>query len=831
NTTISINGVSVGTYNRGQVYEGFLIGSSAYITTSSPAYVTQLTGNGGEMTSVNLPTITCTGSQSVAFVRSTPEDFQLNILCKASQVNSFFINGVGGLINASHFEDVPSTNGVWKAARISLLNLPNINALIPAAITTVITNSTGLFHLGFVNGTANTGSRIGYFSNYSNRNLAPSINGNRCIGSNISIKVNNFENASYTWKGPGNFTVNPFDPSRIDITNAQLSNAGKYYMTANIPGCGFYEDSIELVLNTPPTAVLNPSEILCFGYGKSMTMTISGGTGPWNITYFDGNNIQTTQKLIDPFFSFPANNTTTKTYQILSVTDNLGCKTENPGMTPISSSTITVVPLPTAKFAGPDSVCSGKTLDLGLNFTGKAPWSFVLSTFVNDITNNSQYTYSHIPQTGGNITILTVADGNGCVANNTDTKFIRLLNNPIANFDVSAENCLGTTTTVTNASSGNGNDIKSYAWELSDGTKYSTPTFSHQFTQAGTKNIALQITSTNGCVSDVFSKSTQINPVPIADFQIIASSFCTNKPVSLVNNSQENGLPLVNFYWTMSDGTTYTKTNNNSFDHSFSNSGLATVSLQAENTKGCKSNIVTKNTTIHPNPIAGFKMPEICLSDGKARFVDTSFVPGNSNASFTYSWQFNTGNPAISPSPTPINSTVKNPEITFFKAANYEILQTVTSAQGCVAQSLQKFTVNGSLPKAAFSIANAVTSICANESITVKNESTVDFGSITKLEIYWNANGNIADKLTDNNPASEKTYTHQYALINSTQPQQFTVRVIAFSGDICSDVTEKTITVYPRAVIQFPAIKSICNDSLPRLINIARELTGLAGNF
>ncbi|MBC7651637.1 MAG: IgGFc-binding protein, partial [Deinococcales bacterium] len=202
NTAITVDGVVVATINRGQSYEGSLLNASAYITTSNPVYLLQLTGIGGEVTATSLPNISCTGSATVSFVRSTSETFYLNILCKTTDINGFTLNGNNGIITASLFSPVAGTNGIWQAARISTANLPTLNTDIPAGASTQVSNNQGLFHLGFLNGALNVGARLGYFSNYGIGAIIPIVANGICFGTDLQLQANKIANATYSWVGP-----------------------------------------------------------------------------------------------------------------------------------------------------------------------------------------------------------------------------------------------------------------------------------------------------------------------------------------------------------------------------------------------------------------------------------------------------------------------------------------------------------------------------------------------------------------------------------------------------------------------------------------------------
>jgi hypothetical protein len=81
-TAIYENGSSVAsaTINKGSYYKGYLTTNSVYVTSSKPIYVLQFTGVGTEVTETSLPSIKCTGSDVVSFVRSTSELFYLNLI-------------------------------------------------------------------------------------------------------------------------------------------------------------------------------------------------------------------------------------------------------------------------------------------------------------------------------------------------------------------------------------------------------------------------------------------------------------------------------------------------------------------------------------------------------------------------------------------------------------------------------------------------------------------------------------------------------------------------------------------------------------------------------
>ncbi|MBN8720620.1 MAG: gliding motility-associated C-terminal domain-containing protein [Sediminibacterium magnilacihabitans] len=351
-TTITINGTIAATINRGQIYEGLLTDPSAYIVTSNPVYLYQLTGTGCEMATANLPSIKCTGSQLVTFVRSASTPFYLNILCRNTETGSFLLNGQAGIITASLFNAVPSTNGQWMAARISGANLGNIDNLITPGVPTVVSNTSGLFHLGFLNGAS--GSVFGYFSNYGNINISPVVNSTQCVGSDIQLSSTLISNTTYQWKGPNNFTSNQYNPV---ISNPTAVNSGTYYVTASQQACGNFTDSITVTVHPVPTVTLKGSDTICYGASKMLTLQLTGSP-PWSLLYSDGTGTDTLTHITASPYTFPVTPGVTTRYVIKNVTDTNACMMNKGGNPADTVVTVAVRPQPKAGFtATPDTVC------------------------------------------------------------------------------------------------------------------------------------------------------------------------------------------------------------------------------------------------------------------------------------------------------------------------------------------------------------------------------------------------------------------------------------------------------------------------------------------
>src|SRR5205814_10490294 len=131
--------------------------------------------------------------------------------------------------------------------------------------------------------------------------------------------------------------------------------------------------------------------------------------------------------------------------------------------------------------------------------------------------------------------------------------------------------------------------------------------------------------------------------------------------------------------------------------------------------------------------------------DPYAQFTDSSSIHDNSDSQFNYLWNF--GDP-YSSATNPNTSNQKNPQHRYSKDSVYNVRLTVTSKDGCVKDSVKQFTVNGSVPRAGFQVNNG-SNLCSNKDVSIVNNSTVDFGTIVKVEIYWDYQNDPTKKSID----------------------------------------------------------------------------------
>jgi gliding motility-associated-like protein len=394
--------------------------------------------------------------------------------------------------------------------------------------------------------------------------------------------------------------------------------------------------------------------------------------------------------------------------------------------------------------------------------------------------------------------------------------------NPSAIFAVPVNTCLGSPTIFTDQSVANGGTISSWLWNFGDGQTSTSQNPSHTYAATGNYIIQLTLTNSNGCTTSATPQAIHVSSLPVASFNY-STPDCVTKAVTLTDQSTATDGIITTWLWDYGDGTTDTKQNNQAFQHTYAVTGSYMVKLTITTDKGC-SVTSTKNIMISPLPVVNFGTPDVCLADAFALFTDSTTIADNSNSKFTYLWNFGDANASVT---SPNTSTLKNPAHKYTQAAIYQVSLTVTSNNGCSGTATKSFTVNGSIPVAAFTVLNP-NELCSNREVFFSNQSTVNFGNITKIEMYYDYGNNPTVVETDNAPYYNKLYRHTYPQFH-TGTKNYQVRMLAYSGGTCIAVADKTITLLATPLLIFLPIPAICFN-IGKVQLTAAETSGIAGS-
>ncbi len=240
------NPAPIATINKGDVHNINLTNNSTYIESDKPVLVYHISGFNQPGAAV-IPPIECTGSSIIAFTRPSPDAFHIMTFTQTGNEGNFIIDGSTTLLTASDFEDVPGTGGGWKVARKNMTNQ------IPSGTGVIMENTSGLFHLGIINGNS-TSYRYGFFSNFASLNLGPDQT--YCKGDSVVLDAGPGQD-SYAW-----FDYD-FPLDTISTEQAiKVGDTGKYFCCATYEMCT-PSDTIHLAWHPVPQPDLGNDTTVC----------------------------------------------------------------------------------------------------------------------------------------------------------------------------------------------------------------------------------------------------------------------------------------------------------------------------------------------------------------------------------------------------------------------------------------------------------------------------------------------------------------------------------------------------------------------------------------
>lgn len=391
---------------------------------------------------------------------------------------------------------------------------------------------------------------------------------------------------------------------------------------------------------------------------------------------------------------------------------------------------------------------------------------------------------------------------------------------PVVKFS-SANTCFGGNVQFTDQSTSGTRQIKTWRWDFGDGITDVVQNPIHKYAQPGDYLVTLFVTNENGCGGASDPIKIHISRLPVASFSY-SSPGCAGQDVTFTDNSTSAEGDIVSWRWDFGDGTPVeTLTSKNPFNHTYNTPGDYLVKLTVTNSNGCASNITPAHVNIYPVPVVDFLLPDAC-EDDFAQFTDQSTIADATIADFTYEWNFG------DPNATPGNANVaheKNPKHKFL-AGNYQVTLKVTSKYGCSFTSAPKsLTINGSNPKAVVIVQDPA-GLCSAREVFFKNQSSVNFGEITRLEVTYDSSDPSTMVVYDH-PASGMQLRHKYPLF-TTGSRQINLRVVAYSGTSCSDVAEVPVTLKASPVVTFDQAPVLCIESEP--MKLVPNLAGPAGS-
>ncbi|MFN5421881.1 MAG: PKD domain-containing protein [bacterium] len=633
--------------------------------------------------------------------------------------------------------------------------------------------------------------------------------------------------AKYMWDlGDGNF--NPIQKSFNHKFNAIGKNSVRFFSITDV-GCLSDTALAEITLDSVPIPDFSIQSQTCkdndivFADGSKSTGGATLNEWHWNIP-------NTT-----PFVSTSNTSVTTRFDLLQQYTVGLKVRTANGCLSPEKQITFTNHPKPEVKFELP-KIClpdgNGTFKDLstiadGTSSLFKRTWNFgnphaTLSNpnIIIDVVNPS-HRFSAI---GPYDIKLVIESNNGCKDSLTQS-LLDVYEQPKASFTFLNEVCLRESSVFDGVIDPGGRSMGTYVWTFSNGQTATTSSATVTAAAAGTYTATFYGFSADGCPSDSISRSFVVNPLPVADFEILGRA-CETDDVLFIEKATSAVGPVLRWNWRLGDAASPVDvlTSTAPVTGRFTSWGDQRIGLLVENSKGCKSDTLFKTYKIHPKPQVAYDLPEVCLNDAFANFISLTSIADHTPG-IVNQWIFGDPNATVT---NPNTATGQNVSHKYSAASDYTMSLTSISAAGCISTLTQTYTVNGATPVADFNIIDP-TGLCSNRLVNIENTSTVDFGKVTKLEIYWDYLNKPATFITDEDPLPNKNYSHLYADFQNVSSKTFSVRLRAFSGISCVDDVIKTITVKGSPLVIFDPIPGICLEAAPRQITEAKftDVTGV----
>ncbi len=630
-----------------------------------------------------------------------------------------------------------------------------------------------------------------------------------------------------------NNTSNCFGGSWHNVLSDHTGNSNGYMMliNASLNSGDFYIDTVDglcsgttyefaaWVLNVLKSSACNSQ-----GISPNLTFQIESGTGVVLGTYKTGDIPQSNSpawKQYGLFFTTPPNAQAV----ILRITNNApgGCGND------LAIDDITFRPcgpLINASVAAVNgaNACEGDTTSFALKSVLSAgyiipafQWQLSTDNGLNwsDIPGANSQTYIRKPTAAGTYLYRVTASETGnitrvnCrVASNNIT--VNVYTNPATTATNDGPKCIGNSTTLTATGGTN------YHWTgpgfVADGNTVIT------LPKQTTATYYVKVTNVNGC-SKLDSTVVKTLDRPVAGITT-SNPLCPATNVLFTDKSTiAAGYTIAKWQWSFGDGGNSAFQNTS---HAYAVANMYDVSLVVTSDKGC-SDTAKQSITINPLPQVNFGLPKVCLSDPFALFTDSSTIADNSQAGFTYLWNFGDANATPA---NPNTSTAKDPKHSYSATGVYPVNMAVTSAKGCRADTTKQFTVNGALPAAGFTIDPG--NLCSNLPVTLTNNSSVNFGTITRLQLFWDVN-DANSKITDDAPVTGKKYTHSYAVFGNPSTKTYQVKMVAYSGINCINEFTQPIILKASPQVVFTTLSPVCADAAAFLITAASENGGLPG--
>lgn len=366
---------------------------------------------------------------------------------------------------------------------------------------------------------------------------------------------------------------------------------------------------------------------------------------------------------------------------------------------------------------------------------------------------------------------------------------IEVFPSPKADFTVEeASGCSPFTVTIYNNSQG----VDTYYWDFGDGSgihNFDDDIFEWEFeNDTGdpvTYVIHLLVENEFGCISEL-SQEITVYPEVIAGFEEVDDG-CHPHMVNFFNTTQ-NGLY---YEWEFGDGTTSTQQHP---EHTYINlshteNDFFTAILFAESEYGCWDIYEQQDITVFPKPLASFFVEN---SQGCSPHEVT--IHNASEGGTEFWWDLGDGTPVF-------ENSSESFTVTYYVEPGegtqvFDIKLEVINEEGCTDEFTQQVVIH---PDVIASFYVSEDTGCHPFTVDLINESE---GASGYLPYEWD----YGDGNTSNNP--EYIHSHTFHNFSHTDDTTFTITLVAYYEQLCSDTIQNDVTVLATPLADFSVLNS-----------------------
>lgn len=708
-STISSTNVKCFGENTGSITINATGGTSpySYIWTNGATSQNLTTAIAGEysvtITDANLCTTTssATVTQPLAALSSTYT--KTDVLCYGNNTGAIDVYSIGGTIpysynwsNGASSEDVSNITAGNYSVTITDANLctsmQNITITQPSAALTASNSKIDVACYGNSTGSINltvNGGTVPYSFNWTNGALTEDISllsiGNYAVTITDANGCKQYSNATISQPSDiilsltsnnincyggsnGNINLNvsggvsPYTYTWTNgATSQNLNNITAGYYKVTVTDANLCKDTISETL-TQPSAPLNviasKVNVLCYGGNTgSVSITVTGGTAPYNYQWSNGSNSQNINNVI-------AGNYT------VTVTDSKLC-------TAIANSTVTQPSAPLSIILSPnDTICYGQNSTISSQVSGGTPgysyyWKDNLG---NTIGSNPNITLNPLSTSTYSI---VVTDNNGCTTAPTYNT-INVSAKIFATFSITNAKCKSSCDGIATVNITGGVQPFTYSWTST----------TNILNNVCAGNYMLTMTDAWGCRKDTFYSVSE--PTALTIVSNTTPTTC---------KGQANGKAFV----TVSGGTspfTFSWSNGMSVTDTLV-SFAGTYSVTATDANLCA--ITTTVTITEPTEVVIYPTNDKSICKGQSTTINASANGGT--PPYTFHWWSQSSNPQIG------NDILVSPATT----TSYFVY--AKDSKGCFSQN-KTITVYV-YPNISVDISLTKEQICAGESVNL----------------------------------------------------------------------------------------------------------------